>query len=161
MKPSKLERFLGIFTDVKAGEGVTALLMFVNVFLILCAYYFIKPLREGWIAVSDISGLSKMEVKAYSSFGQSLLLIPVVWFFGRLSSRYHRSALITRSTLFCILNSGCFLGNPAGPFPRKPPVYRDCILSLGWYVRGVCRRSILGFCRRHLLPRSAESECSP
>ncbi|MCP4624120.1 MAG: hypothetical protein GY850_11375 [bacterium] len=95
-------------TDVKAGEGVTALLMFANVFLILCAYYFIKPLREGWIAVSDINGLSKMEVKAYSSFGQSLVLIPVVWFFGRLSTRYHRSALITRSTVFCMLNMAVF-----------------------------------------------------
>ncbi len=108
MKPSKLERFLGIFTDVKAGEGVTALLMFVNVFLILCAYYFIKPMREGWIAVSDIGGLSKMEVKAYSSFGQSVALIPIMWFFGRLSARYRRSALITRSTFFCMLNLAVF-----------------------------------------------------
>ena len=108
MKPSKLDRFLRIFTDVQAGEGFTALLMFANVFLILCAYYFIKPLREGWIAVSDIGGLTKMEVKAYSSFGQSLLLIPVVWLFGRLSDRYQRSALITRSTLFCMLNLAVF-----------------------------------------------------
>ena len=121
MKPSKLERFLGIFTDVKAGEGVTALLMFVNVFLILCAYYFIKPLREGWIAVSDISGLSKMEVKAYSSFGQSLLLIPVVWFFGRLSARYRRSALITRSTLFCMLNLAVFWAIQPGLFMENLP----------------------------------------
>ena len=108
MKPSKLDRFLRIFTEVQAGEGFTAILMFANVFLILCAYYFIKPLREGWISVSDISGLSKMEVKAYSSFGQTLLLIPVVWYFGRLSGRYRRSALITRSTLFCILNMAVF-----------------------------------------------------
>jgi AAA family ATP:ADP antiporter len=104
VKPTKLERLLCLFTDVRAGEGSGALLMFANVFLILCAYYFIKPLREGWIAVSDISGLSKMEVKAYSSFGQSLLLIPVVWFYGRLSSRYRRSDLITRATLFCMSN---------------------------------------------------------
>ena len=58
MKPSKLGRFLRLFTDVHAGEGFTALLMFANVFLILCAYYFIKPIREGWIAVCDISELS-------------------------------------------------------------------------------------------------------
>jgi len=94
MKPSKLDRFLCLFTDVHAGEGSTSLLMFANVFLILCAYYFIKPLREGWIAVSDITGLSKMEVKAYSSFGQSLLLIPVAWLFGRLSERYRRRGLM-------------------------------------------------------------------
>ena len=121
MKPSKLERFLRLFTDVHAGEGFTALLMFANVFLILCAYYFIKPLREGWIAVSDISGLSKMEVKAYSSFGQSLLLIPVVWFYGRLSGRYRRSQLITRATLFCILNMAFFWAIQPGFFIENLP----------------------------------------
>ena len=98
------ERFLGLFTDVRPGEGPTALLMFANVFLILCAYYFVKPLREGWIAVSDISGLSKMEVKAYSSFAQSVVLLFVVGWYGRLASRWHRVTLITRATLFCISN---------------------------------------------------------
>jgi hypothetical protein len=37
MKPSRLDRFLRLFTDVQAGEGINALLMFANVFLILCA----------------------------------------------------------------------------------------------------------------------------
>ena len=121
MRPSKVERFLRIFTDVQAGEGFTALLMVANVFLILCAYYFIKPLREGWIAVSDIGGLSKMEIKAYSSFGQSLLLIPAMWLFGWLSSRYRRSALIVRSTLFCMLIMAVFWAVQPGLFLEKLP----------------------------------------
>ena len=121
MKPSKLDRFLRLFTDVHAGEGATAFLMFANVFLILCAYYFIKPLREGWIAVSDISGLSKMEIKAYSSFGQSLLLVPAVWYYGRLSSRYRRSDLITRSTLFCMSNMVIFWAIQPGLFIENLP----------------------------------------
>jgi len=116
-----LDRFLRLFTDVQAGEGVTALLMFANVFLILCAYYFIKPLREGWIAVSDISGLTKMEVKAYSSFGQSLLLVPVVWLYGRLSGRYRRSDLITRCTIFCMLNLAVFWAIQPGLFIEYLP----------------------------------------
>ena len=99
---SSLERVLRIFTDIRPGEGATGLLLFVNVFLILCAYYFIKPLRESWIAVSDVTGLSKMEVKAYSSFGQSLLLLGVVSLYGRLSTRWSRSTLITRGTLACM-----------------------------------------------------------
>ena len=41
---SPLERFLRIFTDVRAGEGPTALVLFANVFLVLCAYYLVKPL---------------------------------------------------------------------------------------------------------------------
>ena len=121
MKPSRLDRFLRVFTDVQAGEGVTALLMFANVFLILCAYYFVKPLREGWIAVSDISGLTKMEVKAYSSFGQSLFLVPVVWLYGRLSDRYRRSSLITRSTLFCMSNLAIFWAIQPGLFIEYLP----------------------------------------
>jgi len=121
VKPSKLDRFLRLFTDVQAGEGSAALLMFANVFLILCAYYFIKPLREGWIAVSDISGLSKMEVKAYSSFGQSLLLIPVVWYYGRLSEKYRRSQLITRATLFCMSNLFIFWVIQPGLFIKTIP----------------------------------------
>jgi len=121
VKLSKLERCLHLFTDVEAGEGTTALLMFANVFLILCAYYFIKPLREGWIAVSDISGLSKMEVKAYSSFGQSLLFIPVVWFFGWLTARYRRGAIITRSTIFWMTNMAIFWAIQPGLFIENLP----------------------------------------
>nr|MDJ0819864.1 hypothetical protein [Desulfobacterales bacterium] len=136
MKRSKLERFLCIFTDVQPGEGANALLMFVNVFLILCAYYFIKPLREGWIAVSDIGGLSKMEVKAYSSFGQSLLLLPIVWAFGRLSARYRRSALITRSTLFCMTNLVFFWAIQPGLFIENLP-YSGVIFYLWVGIFGV------------------------
>ena len=98
------ERFLGLFTEVLPGEGASALLMFANVFLILCAYYFVKPLREGWIAISDIGGLSKMEVKAYSSFAQSLFLLFIVGWYARLAGRWDRVTLITRATLFCISN---------------------------------------------------------
>jgi AAA family ATP:ADP antiporter len=105
---SRLERFLRVFTEVREGEGATALLLFANVFLILCAYYFIKPLREGWISISEVAGLTKMEVKAYSSFGQSLLLIFVVMAYTRLSSRWPRRTLITRSTLFCMSNMVVF-----------------------------------------------------
>ncbi len=121
VKPSRLDRFLRLFTDVQAGEGFTALLMFANVFLLLCAYYFIKPLREGWIADSDITGLSKMEVKAYSSFGQSILLVPVVWLYGRLTGRFRRSDLITRSTLFCVLNLAVFWAIQPGLFIEYLP----------------------------------------
>ncbi len=136
MKPSKLDRFLRLFTDVHAGEGFTALLMFANVFLILCAYYFIKPLREGWIAVSDISGLSKMEIKAYSSFGQSLVLIPVVWYYGRLSARYRRSDLIARSTLFCMSNMVIFWAIQPGLFIENLP-YTGIIFYLWVGMFGV------------------------
>ena len=116
------EHFLGLFTEVRSGEGATALLMFANVFLILCAYYFVKPLREGWIAISDISGLSKMEVKAYSSFAQSLFLLFVVGWYARLAGRWDRVTLITRATLFCISNLVIFWFLQPGYFFEALPI---------------------------------------
>ena len=113
---SPLERFLRLFTDVRPGEGSTAVFMFANVFLILCAYYFIKPLREGWIAISDISGLSKTEVKAYSSFGQSIVLVPIVTWYGLLAQRLPRASLIGRASLFCISNMLIFWALQPGVF---------------------------------------------
>lgn len=101
MKRSRLERALGIFTEVRPGEGRTALLMFANVFLILCSYYFIKPLRDGWLAGEQIAGFEGT-IRAYSSFGQVLILVPAVSLYGRLARRYRGADLITRSTLFCI-----------------------------------------------------------
>jgi AAA family ATP:ADP antiporter len=116
------ERILRLFTEVRPGEGATAVMMFANVFLILLAYYFIKPLREGWIAVSDIQGLSKMEVKAYSSFAQSILLLFVVGWYAHLADRWDRVTLFTRATLFCISNMVIFWFLQPNFFFDKLPV---------------------------------------
>jgi AAA family ATP:ADP antiporter len=122
MKLTATEKFLQIFTEVKPGEGSTAILMFANVFLILCAYYFVKPLREGWIAISDIEGLSKMEVKAYSSFVQAILLLFIVSWYGRVSDKWNRSTLVTRTTLFCISNMVVFWFFQPGLFFEALPL---------------------------------------
>jgi AAA family ATP:ADP antiporter len=103
-----LERFLRLFTEVRAGEGPIALLMFANVFLILCSYYFIKPLREGWIMVSEISGLEQMEVKAYTYFGQILLLVIAIAWYSGLVNRWPRAKLMTWATLFFMSNMVLF-----------------------------------------------------
>lgn len=122
MQLTRTERILQVFTKVEPGEGHTALLMFANVFLILCAYYFIKPLREGWLAVSDISGLSKMEIKAYSSFAQSIFLLFIVGYYGRLAAQWSRITLITRTSLFCIANMVIFWFFQPGVFVEKLPL---------------------------------------
>lgn len=122
MQLTRGERILTLFTDVRPGEGRTALLMFVNIFLVLCAYYFVKPLREGWIAVAHIEHLTKMEVKAYSSFGQSLLLVGVVSAYGRMVDRFHRSELIRRATLFCMSNLVIFWFLQPDFFIRNLPI---------------------------------------
>ncbi len=117
-----MERCLRLFTDVRPGEGGTALLMLANAFLILCAYYFVKPLRDGWIAVSDVAGLDKWEVRAYSSFGQSLLLVPILAWYARLTHRLPRAELITWASLFCISNMVVFWALQPGVFFEHLPV---------------------------------------
>jgi hypothetical protein len=49
---SPLERVLRLFAKIEPREGVTSLILVGNIFLILMAYYFIKPVREGWLSVS-------------------------------------------------------------------------------------------------------------
>lgn len=95
-KPSPLERVLRLFANVEAREGVTSLILILNIFLILMAYYFIKPVREGWLSVSVFEGLSQLEVKAYSAFGQSLLLIAVLPIYAKLAAIWTRRQLMLR-----------------------------------------------------------------
>lgn len=106
--PSPLERLLRLFTDVRPGEGATALYLFASVFLLLCAYYLIKPLRESWIAVSAVASLSKMEVKAYTSFGQALLLLVAVQAYTPLVDRWKRVELLTRVMALCMVTMVVF-----------------------------------------------------
>ena len=47
-RPSALDRTLRLFTDVRAGESGTALLLTLNIFVIFVAYSLMKVLREGF-----------------------------------------------------------------------------------------------------------------
>ncbi|HMB70281.1 MAG TPA: hypothetical protein VKU85_13275 [bacterium] len=98
-RPSGLEKTLRVFADVRPGEGPTGILLLLVVFLVLSSYYFVKPLREGWLAVTEVGGLSKIQIKAYSSFAQSVILIGVVPLMAWLAGRLPRRTLLTLSTL--------------------------------------------------------------
>ncbi|MBA3583795.1 MAG: translocase [Gemmatimonadetes bacterium] len=87
---SPLERFLGVFTEVHAGEGPLTLLMAFNVFLLLTSYYLIKPVREALI----LSG-GGAEAKAYLVGAMAVLLFFIVGAYAKLVSRYERTRLIT------------------------------------------------------------------
>ncbi|HSE44942.1 MAG TPA: hypothetical protein VLA89_06400, partial [Gemmatimonadales bacterium] len=93
-----LDRALRLFSDVRAGEGVTALLLALNVLLLLCAYYIIKPVREALI----LSG-EGAEVKSYAAAGQALLLLVLVPAYGALADRLPRRKLLNVVTGFFIV----------------------------------------------------------
>lgn len=90
-----LDRFLSMFADVRAGEGGTALLLALTVFLIFFPYYLVKPVREALILAEEGA-----YVAAYAAGAQALLLLAVVPAFGLLASRVNRQVLITSVTLF-------------------------------------------------------------
>ncbi len=126
---SPLERFLLLFTDVRPGEGRTALSLLGSVFLVLCAYYLIKPAREGWLSVSAVAGLSKIEVKAYSSFLQVVVLVAAVALYSRLAGRVDRRTLVTTVTLFFAVELPLFFVLQPG-FLATPVPYSGIVFYL-------------------------------
>src|SRR5262245_16862882 len=77
-KPKNLlERLLSLFADVRAGEGLGALLLSVNIFLLLAGYSLMKPARDGLILTEGGA-----EVASYSAAGQALLLVGLVPLYG-------------------------------------------------------------------------------
>jgi hypothetical protein len=88
---SRLEDLLAHVADVRAGEGVVALLLTCNLFLLLGAYYMLKTAREALILSQGGA-----EVKSYSSAGQALLLLAIVPLYGVLASRVSRVRLVYR-----------------------------------------------------------------
>jgi len=98
-RPSVLDRILRLFADVQPGEGVTAILLMLNIFLILASYYLLKTIREP--LVLTVPGGA--EVKSYSSAAIAALLIVLVPVYSALASRVSRVKLINGVTLFFIL----------------------------------------------------------
>ena len=115
------ERFLRLFADVHPREGATSLFLVANIFLILVAFYLIKPVREGWLAVTEIGDLTKLEIKAYSAFAQSLLLLGILPIYARLAARWSRHHLILRvGILFGVLLVAFWLTQPNLLLGRLP-----------------------------------------
>ena len=100
-KRSPMETFLNLFTEVRPGEGPSALMLCLNVFLIFTAYYIIKPVREALILTGGGA-----EVKSYAAAGQAMLLLLAIPLYSRLASRFPRRRLINIVTIFF---AGCLV----------------------------------------------------
>ena len=133
-RPSALDRVLRVFSDVRGGEGGTALLMFGNLLLLLTAYYVIKTVRDAVIVAEGGA-----EVKAYSSAGQALVLMAFVPAYSWFASRVNRVRLIVGVLAFFLVNLGLF----AAAFARDLPytyvafyiwvgIYNMATIALFW-----------------------------
>ena len=89
------EKLLSYVADVRSGEGWSALLLLVNVFLLLFAYYLLKTVREALILTEGGA-----YVKAYSSAGQAALLMLLVPLYGFVGTKVVRIKLIVGPAAF-------------------------------------------------------------
>jgi len=94
-----IQRLLAPIADVRSGETARTLLLALNLFLVLAAYYMLKVVRESLILTQGGAA-----VKAYSSAGQALLLLALVPAFGAFASRVNRTRLVRWVTLFFVSN---------------------------------------------------------
>ncbi len=102
-RKSPLEKILSYVADVRAGEGLGVLLLTVNVFLLLFAYYLLKTVREALILTEGGA-----YIKAYSSAGQAALLMLLVPLYGFAGTKFVRIKLLTGLMLFFAANLGVF-----------------------------------------------------
>ena len=79
---TRTERFLSLFTTLRAGEGRAAQLLCAQAFVLMFSYYLLKVIREPLI-LADGSA----ELKAYTTAMQAILLMLIVPFFARLYQR--------------------------------------------------------------------------
>lgn len=104
---TKSERFLSLFTTLRAGEGNGALLLCLQAFFLMFSYYLLKVIREPLI-LADGSA----ELKAYTTAMQAMLLMLIVPYFARLyqraSNRVGKHLVFGNTLLFFILNLLCF-----------------------------------------------------
>jgi AAA family ATP:ADP antiporter len=89
---------LGLFGDVRPGEGGAVFLMLLNVTIILISYYIIKVVREPLIL--DLPGGEKL--KSYAAAGQAIVLMGYVPLYAWFSSKVNRKVLIVGVNVFFI-----------------------------------------------------------
>jgi hypothetical protein len=87
------DRALSLFTDVRAGEGVGALLLALNVFYLLAFYQVLKIVRDALI-LSESGAVAA----SYASAGMAAALFVFVPAYGALASRVNRVWLISSVT---------------------------------------------------------------
>lgn len=94
---SVLDKF---WQDMRSPEGVATLLFAVRLFLILLAYYLMKPVREELI----LSGEGSAVIRSYALATQATLLLFLVPFYSRIIKHLHGDRLFQVITLFLSSN---------------------------------------------------------
>jgi AAA family ATP:ADP antiporter len=131
-----LYKFLRLFFVIHPGEVLTSFLLAFNIFLILTAYYFLKPVRKALI----LTGQSP-EKETYLYSAMAVLLVFIIKGFSYLSSKVTRHILIMCVTLFFVSNLIVFyilhladipLGTLSVAFYLWVSIYNYMLIALFW-----------------------------
>ena len=116
------ERFLTLFTSVRPGEGVSVFYLFSSGFVLLAAYYLLKPVRESLI-LSEGSA----EIRAYSVGMVALVLLLVIPLYKRLfsslSATENKSRLLRWVSAFFVSNLLIFYVIGSAGYPISVPFF--------------------------------------
>ncbi|HET6603553.1 MAG TPA: hypothetical protein VFG21_04965 [Xanthomonadaceae bacterium] len=100
---SAFERLLQLFTPVRPGEGRAVFLMLAQVFLLLLAYYLVRPVREALILAEGSA-----ELRSYAVGSVALVLIFLVplytLLFSSIGRRGSKSAVLRWVAWFFVSN---------------------------------------------------------
>jgi AAA family ATP:ADP antiporter len=96
---SAFERLLSLFTSVRAGEGRCVALLCLQAFLLMVAYYLIRPVREALILTEGDPG-----IRSYAVGVQAALLILVIPAYGALVRHADPGGVYRRVNLFFAIN---------------------------------------------------------
>jgi AAA family ATP:ADP antiporter len=96
---SSFERFLSLFTKVQAQEGRCIAVLCLQAFLLMVAYYLIRPVREALILTEGSA-----ELRSYAVGVQALLLIVLIPAYGLLVRRVSIGRVFQCVNAFFALN---------------------------------------------------------
>jgi AAA family ATP:ADP antiporter len=122
-KKSAVDRLLSLAAEVRPGEGTTAVLLALNVFLLLAAYYTVRPIRSALLLPVKILlpggvTLAGPEIQSYAGAILAALFLVIVPLYGVLASKVNRIRLINSVTMFFVVTLiAFFFISEAGIYP--------------------------------------------
>ena len=133
MQKRWIDKVTAAFSRVRPGEGLPVVILLVDLFLILTAYYLLKVVREPLILLGGGAA-----VKSYAAAGQAMLLVVLVPLYGYIASKVPRMVLVNGVTALFAVSFVAFwvayqAGAPVGvPFFLWLGIFNMLVIAQFW-----------------------------